>query len=80
MMKKLRVGIITFLHNRNYGSTLQAYALQRAINQMGCEAEHIDYHPDPVEKIINLLKGPNSPALVFEGIQKKKTVHSEKAE
>ena len=26
-----RVGIITFLHNDNYGSSLQAYALQRTI-------------------------------------------------
>ena len=27
-----RIGIITFLHNDNYGSSLQAYALQQAIS------------------------------------------------
>ena len=36
-----RVGIITFLHNDNYGSSLQAYALQRAVRELGFEAEHI---------------------------------------
>ena len=30
-----KVGVITFLHNDNYGSSLQAYALQRTIRDMG---------------------------------------------
>ena len=47
-MKK-RVGVITFLHNENYGSTLQAWALQKALNSLGCEAEHIDYRPSREE-------------------------------
>ena len=29
------VGVITFLHNDNYGSALQAYALQRVIREQG---------------------------------------------
>ena len=27
------VGVMTFLHNDNYGSSLQAYALQQAIRE-----------------------------------------------
>ena len=34
-----RIGILTFLHNGNYGSSLQAFALQRVIQNMGYEAE-----------------------------------------
>ena len=30
-----RAGIITFLHNNNYGSSLQAYALQRTLRELG---------------------------------------------
>ena len=40
-----RIGVITFLHNENYGSTLQAWALQQALADLGHEAEHIDYRP-----------------------------------
>lgn len=38
-----RVGIITFHRAANYGAVLQAYALQKKMNEMGCEAEIIDY-------------------------------------
>jgi len=30
-------GIITFLHNDNFGSALQAYALQRTVRELGVE-------------------------------------------
>ena len=66
-----RIGIMTFLHNDNFGSILQALALQRALNDMGHEAEHIDYRPSQVEKTLNLLKSGNSPALVLEGMRKR---------
>lgn len=69
-MKK-RVGVITFLHNENYGSTLQAWALQKALNSLGCEAEHIDYRPSRKEKIRNLLRSGNSPALILDGLRKR---------
>ena len=39
-------GIITFLHNNNYGSALQAYALQRVVRELGYECIHLDYRPD----------------------------------
>ena len=66
-----RVGIMTFLHNDNYGSTLQAWALQKAIAEMGYQAEHIDYKPSQLEKVRNLLSSGNSPKLIIEGLQKK---------
>ena len=65
------VGVMTFLHNDNYGSSLQAYALQRVIRELGHECEHIDYLPDKTEKIRNLLRSGNSPKLVLEGIRKR---------
>lgn len=41
IMKK--VGIITIHHIYNYGSVLQAFALQHVCEQLGCEAEIINY-------------------------------------
>lgn len=66
-----RIGVMTFLHNENYGSTLQAWALQKTLRDMGHDAEHIDYRPSKKEKVANLLKSGNSPKLVLEGLRKK---------
>ena len=65
------VGVMTFLHNDNYGSSLQAYALQRVIRELGHACEHIDYFPDQTEKVRNLLRSGNSPKLVLDGIRKR---------
>lgn len=66
-----RVGVMTFLHNDNYGSILQAWALQQALISLGFDAEHIDYAPSKQEKLKNLLLIGNSPKLVLEGIRKR---------
>ena len=66
-----RVGILTFLHNDNYGSSLQAYALQRTVLSLGYECEHLDYAPDRKEKILNLLRSGNHPKLILDGIRKR---------
>jgi hypothetical protein len=42
---ELRVGIVTFHAVNNFGAVLQAYALCRAIKELGCHAEVIDYQP-----------------------------------
>ena len=68
-MKK--VGIITFLHNDNYGSSLQAYALQRTIRELGYECIHLDYQPDRKEKIRNLVTSGNNLKLIAEGLRKR---------
>ena len=66
-----RIGIMTFLHNDNFGSVLQALALQRALRSLGYGAEHIDYRPSRMEKARNLMRSGNSPALVLEGMRKR---------
>lgn len=66
-----RIGVITFLHNENYGSTLQAWALQRTLADLGIETEHIDYRPSREEKLRNLILSGNSPRLVVEGLRKR---------
>ena len=71
------VGVMTFLHNGNYGSSLQAYALQRVLSGMGNECEHIDYRPDTAEKIRNLLRCGNSFRRLLEG-GKKRRVQAER--
>ena len=43
-MKK--IGIITMHRVRNYGSVLQTYALQKALEKLNCDARVIDYIPD----------------------------------
>ncbi len=43
MLNKMTVGIITMHKVNNYGSALQAYALQKVITDMGYECELIDY-------------------------------------
>ena len=41
----MKVGILTCHAAYNYGSVLQAYALQEAVGSLGCECEVIDYRP-----------------------------------
>lgn len=66
-----KIGILTFLYNGNYGSCLQAFALQRALQGMGYDCEHINYKPDNREKVLNMLRCGNSPKLLMEGFKKK---------
>lgn len=66
-----RIGVMTFLHNDNYGSILQAWALQQTLTELGFDARHIDYAPSKQEKIRNLLLSGNSPRLILEGIVKR---------
>lgn len=67
----MRIGMMTFLHNDNYGSILQAWALQQTLSDLGYDAIHIDYAPNKQEKIRNLLLSGNSPKLILEGIRKR---------
>lgn len=45
---KLKVGILSTQRHANWGSALQCYALQKKLNDMGFEAEIIDYFPEDV--------------------------------
>lgn len=66
-----RIGVMTFLHNDNYGSCLQAYALQCVLTELGHDCEHIDYCPGRVEKLRNLITSGNHWKLVLEGMRKR---------
>ena len=45
-MKK--VGIITFHGAKNYGAVLQAYALQRSVEELGNECDIVDYECESI--------------------------------
>lgn len=56
-MKK--IAILTWLHNGNYGSILQAYALQRYLRNEGYEVTNIDLCPSILGKLKNCWKQGN---------------------
>lgn len=68
-MKK--VAILTWLNNENYGSILQAYALQRFIIKSGYDAIDIDYNPSSIVRLENWLVNRNSPKLFVDKLKKK---------
>lgn len=54
MPRKLRIGILTYHFYEkfaNYGSVLQAYAMQRYLSRLGVENEIIDYVPDHLRDV-----------------------------
>ena len=40
----IRAGIMSMQRIANYGSILQAYALKKLLEELGCEVEFADYH------------------------------------
>ena len=52
-MKK--VGIVTFHASHNYGSCLQAYALQHAISDLGFVCEIINFRTDIQKEIYKVF-------------------------
>lgn len=47
----MKIGILTFHNAINYGGVLQAYALQKCLNEIrGIEAEVVDYHSPAVDR------------------------------
>ncbi len=47
----MKCGILTFHRAVNYGGLLQAYALQTTLQELGIEAEIIDYHCKSIEDL-----------------------------
>ncbi len=66
-----KVGIITFLHNENCGSSLQAWALQESLRGLGHDPLGLDYVPDRAEQIRNLLSSGNHPGVVLDSLKRK---------
>lgn len=52
----MKIGILTFHCAYNYGAVLQAFALQKYLQQMGNNVHIIDYRPKYLMQI-NLLIG-----------------------
>ena len=49
-MSDKKIGIITVHRNVNYGANLQAFASCKFINNLGYDAEIIDYYPKEIDK------------------------------
>lgn len=62
----MKIAILTWLYNGNYGTLLQAYALQNFLKGEGYEVSNINFKPSTVEKVKNLLKCHNSLSLFRE--------------
>ncbi len=57
-MKENRIGILTFHRADNSGAVLQAYALQRTLeNEFSADAEIIDYRCDKIEQTRGIRRG-----------------------
>ena len=41
----IKAGILSMQRIANYGSTLQAYATKRLLEELGCKVQFVDYHP-----------------------------------
>ncbi len=69
----LKAGIVTFASAHNYGALLQAYAMQRYLENLGIEAHIINYRPkeiDNVYKLYRIKKTKNFPKKVIMKISK----------
>ena len=69
-MKK--IAKLTWLHNGNFGSVLQAVALQRFLIEQGYDVVDLDYKSSIGEKLKNWLRNKNSPKLFLGKFQEAK--------
>ena len=47
----MKVGVVTFHSAHNYGASLQAWALQKVLKNLGTEPGIIHYHPDVIDRL-----------------------------
>lgn len=72
-MNDKKIGIITVHRNVNYGANLQAFASCKYINNLGFDAEIIDYYPAEIDKdnyLFSWLK------LSFDGGKTSSLIHN----
>lgn len=54
-------GLISYHSDHNYGTMLQAYALERALHSLGVESEYVSYHdsqsPSAAKRLLRLIRG-----------------------
>ena len=47
----MKTGVVTFHIAHNYGATLQAWALQKAIKKLGVTPCIVNYHPEVIDRL-----------------------------
>ncbi|MDE6875508.1 MAG: polysaccharide pyruvyl transferase family protein [Lachnospiraceae bacterium] len=47
----MRAGVVTFHNAHNYGATLQAWALQKALQKLGVQPCIVNYHPWVIDRL-----------------------------
>ena len=52
----MKIGILTFHRASNYGTVLQAQAMAMALQELGYDAELIDYRPEYNERTLQIRK------------------------
>lgn len=65
----MKIGVITYHRARNFGSALQAYALNRYLNENGWDAEVIDYHSSAQDQLYTLFEPVHSLTSLARNIQ-----------
>lgn len=76
----MKVGVLTYHNTNNFGASLQAYALCRAISKLGYDCEIIDYQNKKMREDLknaylrrdNSLKGRIHHEIVKSGIERRK--------
>lgn len=61
----------TWLNNNNYGTILQAYALQHFLIKEGYDVKNLDYIPNTKNRIYNMIKSGNSPTIFINRFKNK---------
>ena len=62
----MKIAKLTWLHNGNYGSVLQALALQQFLRNKNYSVVDLDYFPSSKTRLINWALSGNSPKLFVE--------------
>lgn len=62
----MKIATMTWIYNGNYGTVLQAYALQKMLNDRGYETNLINYRASTKSKIKNFFKSKNSYSLFIQ--------------
>ena len=55
-MAKEKIAILTWVNDDNYGTCLQAYALNRKIRDFGYDAVTINYKAKDISRVLKILK------------------------
>jgi hypothetical protein len=69
MTDRLKAGIITYHRSYNYGSALQAYALNRFLRENGIEAKTIDYKTKRQQDLYRIFEPSNSAMAIARNFQ-----------